>query len=143
MELWKAVEEYWGYEVSNEGSVRSLDRWVEFKDGRRRRFAGTRLKAHRTARGYLQAVGIGLRHGGPAVNPYIHRLVATAFIANPGKRRTVNHKNGDRTDNRVENLEWATHSENQLHAYRELGRVPHWLGKTGRMHPKSSEYAHA
>ena len=53
---------------------------------------------------------------------YVHRLVALAFLENPELKRVVNHKNGNPKDNQLDNLEWATHSENNTHAYRSNGR---------------------
>ena len=57
-----------------------------------------------------------MKKNGKFMKRYVHRLVATYFIPNPENKREVNHKNLDRTDNRVENLEWIT-SDNQKHKY--------------------------
>ena len=101
-EQWRVIEGYPNYEVSNLGYVRNV------KTGKVRKLQMNKF-------GY-QYVGLCLN--GKGENHYIHRLVATAFIPNFENKRTVNHINGDKTDNRVENLEWVTDSENVKHAYK-------------------------
>lgn len=77
---------------------------------------------------------VSLLNGGKASKRFVHRLVAQAFIPNPENKSTVNHINGNKTDNRVENLEWATQSENNAHAYRTELATPHRINgdKNGR-----------
>lgn len=105
---WAPVAGYRGvYEVSDAGAVRRV------RAGR-----GTRAKElvpYSAGAGYLQ---VGLRTPGSRKKFYVHRLVASAFLGGspPGKPE-VNHKDGDKTNNSVDNLEWVSHSENHKHAY--------------------------
>ena len=98
MEIWKEIKGYEDYYlISNKGNVMRDNRILK-------------TKFNRYAEIHLCVDGKAKKH-------YIHRLVATAFIPNPHNKLTVNHKNGNKHDNGVSNLEWASYGENAKHAY--------------------------
>lgn len=110
-EVWKEVKGYEGlYQVSNLGSVKSLDRMIENRQGVFRFYAGKMLSPTLDTCGYPM---VRIR----SKRATVHRLVAEAFIPNIENKETVNHLNGIKHDNRVENLCWATRSENMVHAF--------------------------
>jgi hypothetical protein len=121
-EIWKDIKGYEGlYQVSNLGRVRSLDRYVRHKKiGSIRLLKGKIMSPTvSSSTGYLVTT---LYNKGKGKQVTIHRLVAEAFIPNPIEKTEINHINGIRDDDRVENLEWVNRSENQLHAYKFLKR---------------------
>lgn len=113
-EDWKPIKGYEGkYEVSNLGRVRSLDRFVRSGRGNGLKILSGRFISPVNTGGYLR---VALRQMGSSSNFFVHRLVATAYIDNPKNKRCVNHKDCNRQNNLVENLEWVTHKENSQHA---------------------------
>lgn len=120
-EIWKETK-YKNYFVSNMGQVKTLDRMLppDIKHPKGQFKKGRILMPHDNGHGYLTVMIVTETR--KQKRPYIHRLVAETFISNPKNKRTINHKNGIKSDNRAENLEWATQSENVKHAYDVLNR---------------------
>ena len=100
---WKTIIGFSNYEVSDNGNIRNkITKYV--------------LKSRLSKSGYYQ-VSLKSDETGKFINQYIHRLVAFYFLDNPENKREVNHKDGNKINNVITNLEWVTSSENQKHRH--------------------------
>lgn len=119
-EIWRGVRGFEGlYEVSSLGRIRSVARILVTCNGVHRKLPSRIIKLHKKWGYYF----INLNHNYETESRYVHRVVAEAFYGPPNgdlDQTQVNHINGVKTDNRVENLEWCTRSENALHSSRVL-----------------------
>lgn len=108
MEVWKPIKGYEGsYEVSNLGNVRSLDRYAYSERWKGNRLIkGHILKPSKTTNGYLRLELTNKE--GKGKKYMVHILVAEAFILNPNKYEQINHKDENKSNNDVSNLEWCT-----------------------------------
>jgi hypothetical protein len=120
-EEWRDIPGFEGkYQVSTLGNVRSIDRTVGS-----RVYSGRILRPRLEKRGYLR---LTLSSGSFRKTDSVHRLVAIAFIENPQNLPAVNHIDGNKTNNKLENLEWVTHSQNSNHAV-DTGLFDHISGE--------------
>jgi len=123
MEIWKDIKDYEGfYQISNFGRIKSLQRYKQ-NHSKLQLVPEKIISVHKQYRKndneYLNVV---LNKNSKEKNKFVHRLVAQAFLENYDEKLQVNHKNGIKYDNRVENLEMVTQSENIRHSIDVLKR---------------------
>ena len=109
-EIWKTINDFEGYIISNFGNLISLK-------NSQTKYLTKRINK----KGYVE---YKLTRNGKSSYYKAHRLVAKTFIPNPENKPQVNHIDGNKQNNHVDNLEWCTNSENQLHAYRNVLKRP-------------------
>ena len=117
-EIWKDItgfEEY--YQISTLGRVKSKSRKCNSRYGKYKTVADKILSLNEDKKTGYVSITFCIKN--KRITKLIHRLVAETFIDNPENKHTVNHINGIKNDNNVNNLEWMTMSENAKHAYKE------------------------
>lgn len=152
-EVWEDVKDFEGtYQISNLGKVKSLARIIEYHNGFNRRVKERILYIYYPDGGYPMVL---LHTQSKKRRATVHRLLAEAFIPNPENKPQINHKNGNKHDFRIENLEWATAKENSAHAltnglhkpippFREkVGVIQLKDGKVVRIFPTTHDVAKA
>ena len=111
--IWKDIPGYEHYQIGISGLVRKIY-GLKSKRFRKERVKTKILKTRINNFGYIE---VRLWNGRKPSTRFIHKLLGQAFIPNIQNKTQINHKNGIKYDNRLENLEWVTGSENMIHAY--------------------------
>lgn len=137
-EIWVDIVGFVGmYQISSEGKVKSLTRSLINSRGQYRVINERILKLKTDKDGYLR---VGLRKAGQKQKYFfIHRLVCTHFKQNPSDKPTVNHLDGDKKNNKINNLEFATYEEQMEHAYKIGLQKPKYNEESGNNFLKNSE----
>ena len=119
-EIWKDIKNYEGvYQVSNLGNIRSLSRnIIQGHFSENKYFRSVRYRIIKPAINRCGYKTVSLCYNGKKKTKSIHRIVAEAFIPNLNKLPVINHIDGDKTNNKVENLEWCTYKHNTMEAIR-------------------------
>ena len=141
-EIWKSVKDFEGlYEISNLGNVKALKRtWRVWNyQGKKYQEMGNKEKILSSSLSKCNYRQVVLSKEGKKYLKTIHRLIAEAFIPNLDNKPCVNHIDGNKLNNCVENLEWCTYSENSIHSWNNNLEKPYWKGKFGKNHNTSKQ----
>lgn len=135
-EIWKPVIGFESrYEVSSFGRFKALSREIYYVDGRQGSLSERIIRGSLMNAGYI-SVSFDSR-----TRRLAHQVVAEAFLSSAEYRQTVNHKDGNKTNNCIENLEWATHKENNIHARKTGLNKQH--GENNNLHKYSDQFIHS
>lgn len=129
-EIWKDIIGWEGlYQISTHQRVKSMAKIIICKDGKIKNYKEKILTPVHDSHGYMVH---GLCRDNKLTGKKLHRLMMEAFVPNPENKPHINHINGIKDDNRLENLEWCNQSENSLHAYRVIKtRKSPYKGRVG------------
>lgn len=129
-EIWKDIIGYEGlYQVSSFGKIKRLKKitkWFSRNHWCQRIDEEKNLFQEKNTTGYNT---VKLHKNGKITKKNVHRIVAEAFLENKENKQTVNHKDGNKQNNNINNLEWATYGENNKHAFDVLGKKGAFCGK--------------